>query len=135
MRFPLWTPDPTSASKLQWVKRITDFCYFYLKAIIIFLSLGLAIGFLIFGKLLGAITSLSVSAIMIFARYLQLYRYYKIRKYIISFLAEHMATVQTFLKSARKINNLVMAHPKLKELYKDELKAVRHLWAMGKKAK
>ena len=26
-----------------------------------------------------------------------------------------------------------MAHPKLKELYKDELKAVRHLWAIGKK--
>ena len=126
----IWSPNPTSASKLQWQKRITDFISIYFP-----LFMMLMFPFIIMKSALivnpWAIAGASLAYALLLG--INTYRYYTMKKPVISFLAEHMATLQTFLKSAHNINQIVMHHPKLKELYRDELKAVRHLWAMGKK--
>lgn len=137
----IWSPNPTSASKLQWKKRITDFFSIYLASIFM----------LIYPFILKWVYSIWFSKeivehifsskwaiggyglLYLLTLWMGPYRYYTMKKPVIAFLAEHMATLQTFLKSARNINNLVIGHPKLKELYKEELVAVRYLWGMGKK--
>ncbi|MEM9569447.1 MAG: hypothetical protein AAF900_00615 [Bacteroidota bacterium] len=132
----IWTPSATSASKLQWLKRITDFFSIYFYSLF-----ALGYNFFLYRMrrwLLGASVYDNIFIVLgilgcLFMLFTGPVRYYRMKKPVISFLAEHMATLQTFVKSAYKINTIVMSHPKLKELYKDELKAVRYLWDMGKK--
>ena len=95
----LWKPSPTSASKLQWGKRISDLFSVYLN-VLGFSCLLLAF---VWGLIaLGLITPVFIigAALLLFgtACYIQISRYYRVKKAIISFLAEHMVNFTNLLK-------------------------------------
>ena len=134
--FALWRPNKKSPGKLLFLKLFKDFFFFVFYP---FLIIGMPFyrGGVTLRKLLLALArkpeTILFFIIMLPLIFINAFLYYRRNKRVITFLAQQLSSLRTFLAEAKKINRIVKGCPALEKVYGKHLVKTRKLLADARK--